>query len=896
MNPPPRSIIPLLWLKGRDEETEEVIRNEIRAMDLGGSRGFVIESRPHKDYLGEGWWRDLAICIDEAQRLGMEIWIFDEEYYPSGIAGGKVIECNPEQYRMRVMVHYQEFHDVENGPYQVKKTAGTWKHKAVQPSGVEDWETMLCVTARAVKDGGVKSELMVLEEGQIWHPGGKIRKAQWVIDYVGIVPSWSGRMYDQMVDYLNPEVTDVFIQLTYESTKQRFGDEFGHVIKGFFGDETSFENFGSYDVLFGKETPSMPYTRNLIQEFKTRKGYDPTERLYLLWVAEPLWDAELRYDYMDVMTNLFAEHFFGRCQKWCHDNGVQFIGHIIEDNQAHAHHGYGVGHFFKASKHFDMGGYDLVLRQMVPGYKKEELLTENWDTDFFAWTIAVLARSSAHLELGTDRVMCENFGAYGWTLGLRDMKWMIDWQTVRGTNVHVPHAFSMEFPDEDCPPHFYAQGHNPQWPYYPIWARYTNRCAMMLQDGKHKAPVAVLYTAESHWVGDKLSMDEVSRTLAEGQIDFDFISMDILLNQENCNFEEGALHVANEIFEGIIVPRISRMSGLIAERLLIYVESGGKVLFVDQVPKEDLTGRSIANLSERLQSMTRTLSLEDLPKSCQLLGMKDVFCESICRHLRYYRVVRKEWDQYFVTNESLDEKISDWIHLKTIHAGVPELWNPLNGTISEAPLYSKTDDGWSVFIQLEPFESVFVIFQEKKKGIFHGSGNAVGLSLDRLSNAITKRDQDGSVQLFERNDAKCLELSGSWTIEIQETNKDEGTSSEIQLGDWTADSRWTDYSGTVVYKTSFDMPVSSFTHWFLNLGEIGEIAEVSLNGKSIGCSICPPYQYMFMEILLQKHNELVISVTNTLGNQVHDRFRAQHHISSGLIGPVMLVPLIMTEL
>lgn len=66
--------------------------------------------------------------------------------------------------------------------------------------------------------------------------------------------------------------------------------------------------------------------------------------------------------------------------------------------------------------------------------------------------------------LKKGRALCEVFGAYGWAEGLKLMKWLLDHMLVNGINYFVPHAFSMkDFPDPDCPPHFYARGMNPQF-------------------------------------------------------------------------------------------------------------------------------------------------------------------------------------------------------------------------------------------------------------------------------------------------------------------------------------------------------------------------------------------------------------------------------------------------
>src|ERR1039457_405997 len=86
-------LVPLLWTQGQSPET---IRQVVREVADGGNTGFVWESRPHPDYLGPRWWADLRVAVDEAKRLKLEVWIFDEWMYPSGVAGGKVAAQHPE--------------------------------------------------------------------------------------------------------------------------------------------------------------------------------------------------------------------------------------------------------------------------------------------------------------------------------------------------------------------------------------------------------------------------------------------------------------------------------------------------------------------------------------------------------------------------------------------------------------------------------------------------------------------------------------------------------------------------------------------------------------------------------------------------------------------------------
>ena len=86
-------LVPLFWQHG---ESEAVLRGEIAKMDESGVGAFIAEARPHPDYLQDGWWRDLAILIDEAKKRGMKVWFFDDGSYPSGSANGLLAERRPD--------------------------------------------------------------------------------------------------------------------------------------------------------------------------------------------------------------------------------------------------------------------------------------------------------------------------------------------------------------------------------------------------------------------------------------------------------------------------------------------------------------------------------------------------------------------------------------------------------------------------------------------------------------------------------------------------------------------------------------------------------------------------------------------------------------------------------
>jgi len=91
------------WSWNGDLEKEELIR-QIHVMKEMGMGGFFMHSRTglRTEYLGDEWFELINACLDEADQLGMEAWLYDEDRWPSGLAGGLVTKY-PE-YRAKLMI------------------------------------------------------------------------------------------------------------------------------------------------------------------------------------------------------------------------------------------------------------------------------------------------------------------------------------------------------------------------------------------------------------------------------------------------------------------------------------------------------------------------------------------------------------------------------------------------------------------------------------------------------------------------------------------------------------------------------------------------------------------------------------------------------------------------
>ncbi len=87
---------------------------------------------------------------------------------------------------------------------------------------------------------------------------------------------------------------------------------------------------------------------------KEKWGPDWTEKLSLLWSQEEE-ASQIRYVYMDCVTRLVEQCFSKKIGDWCTAHGVEYIGHVIEDNNQHARTATSLGHYFRGLKYHDDG-------------------------------------------------------------------------------------------------------------------------------------------------------------------------------------------------------------------------------------------------------------------------------------------------------------------------------------------------------------------------------------------------------------------------------------------------------------------------------------------------------------------------------------------------------------
>ena len=397
---------------------------------------------------------------------------------------------------------------------------------------------------------------------------------------------------------------------------------------------------------------------------------------------------------------------------------------------------------------------------------------------------------------------------------------------VRGINWFTPHAFSMApFPDWDCPPHFYAHGNNPQWPHFGQLMRYMNRTATLLSGGNAARPVAILYHADAEWAGDAMPVECVAAELTRAQIDFDFVPAEAFEDEER--------------YEVSIADGTLAVNGC---RYQAFVMTGA--LFIGAATAEAVRCMMAAGVM--------TLAVDEVPLAgvadvLAAAGLQTVVTDTPQPWLRALRYERAGEAYVMLVNEHPREGIRCTVALARGERLRGTRLDLLNGTEPVA------FDG---VLELEPFESCVVVLGTSDEGV---TGDNAGCAFSQP-------------------------IDSPWTVALSPAG---GEPQKLeQLCDLTAE-QLAGTCGTYRYRTSFEL-ADDLADTVIDLGDVYEIAALTLDGQTLGTRICPPYRFATGALTAGAH-ELTIDVINTLDHVIPDIFTLTEPIApSGILGPVVL--------
>ncbi len=535
------------WAWNCELDREELLRqiDVFREMGLGGFHMHV-RTGMSTPYLSEEFMDLIRACTDHAKAQGMLAWLYDEDRWPSGAAGGYVTK--EKAYRQR---------------YLLFTTNPQAEDEVTDPVLLRCFDVVL-------------DEQKTLASYRIWQAGEPVEGTLWYVYRKLSTPDpwYNDQTY---LDTLNPKAVAEFIKTTHDRYYRAIGSEFSKTIPAIFTDEPQFSRKETLAFADSKQEVCLPWTDDLEQTYQKAYGESLLDHLpQLLWDLPKGAPSLTRYRYHDHVCDRFTEAFADQCGNWCEKHNLMLTGHMMEEDNLRTQTA-ALGEAMRSYRSFQLPGIDMLCARW-------ELMT------------AKQTQSAVH-QYGRAGMMSELYGVTDWDFDFRDHKLHGDWQAALGVTVRVPHLSWVAMQGEAK--RDYPASISYQSPYYKEYRYIEDHFARVntaLTRGKPLVRVGVIHPVESYWLHwgpqeqtqlIRSQLDEnfrnVTNWLLRGSIDFDFISESLLPSL--CKIGGNPLQVGEMAYDAIVVPGCETLRSTTVERLQAFRNRGGKLIFLGDAPK-----------------------------------------------------------------------------------------------------------------------------------------------------------------------------------------------------------------------------------------------------------------------------------------------------------------------
>lgn len=667
-NPPREYASAPLWV-WNDMLTEEQVVSTLRDLASQGVRQAFVHPRPGlmTPYLSDEWFRLWKIVLQEAKRLDMNLWIYDENSYPSGFAGGFVPDAMPQSRGKGLVFHSQ---------------------RTLDKIGDD------VLAAFEMTDGGCENVTARARAGE------KVPESKYLVARIrraGISAWHGGKFY---VDLTKPGVTEKFLEITMDAYKRQIGEEFGKRVPGVFTDEPHLRPAGD-----------LHWTDDLDEVFEKRWGYSLIDNLPSL--VRPVGDFKrVRHNYYQVLMELFIERWAKPYYEYCERNNLEFTGHWWEHEWPNC---------VSVQDNMAMNAWQQrpAIDNLMNSYS-EDVHAQ------FGNVRAVKELSSVANQLGRKRTLCEAYGAGGWDMRFEDIKRIGDWLYVLGINTldeHLSYVTIRGARKRDHPQSF--SYHEPWWRDYHVMANYFTRLSAAMSAGEQVNKILVIEPTTTAWMYQfdpthKRALEALGAKfqrlvteLAKAQVEFDIGCEDVMARHGSV--EGATLKIGRRKYSTVVLsPMTENLNTKTMDLLEAYARAGGKILccgdaptLIDGAPSEKgkaLSRGSGFRLVEASEAAEILLAGADDGFSIRA----DTDSKGILLH---YRRQLNDGDILFVTNTHISKPVSGVIESQ---AGSIEKWDLETGKIVPYE-FKKTNGGVRSKFDLEPCGSLLV-FLSKSSG------------------------------------------------------------------------------------------------------------------------------------------------------------------------------------
>lgn len=912
------------WWLGNAARKEDITfqLEQMQEKGLGGveqiSMGAVYE-KGNVPYLSDEFIELLKHTVTTAKRLGLEVslnfggpgWIIGGGWVPPEDRSKDLVPTaidlvGPQKYSGPL-------------PNSLRKTKRSWEHYSPNLSGEEK---LMAVIAGKVVDNRIEERSLINLTSQI----SRQNTLEWSVPegHWRLMAFWlKFNRPGNAVDHFNKAAMQRYCDFLGNKFFKAFGKEFGKTVDSFFCD--SFELANSASGIY--------WSTGLFEIFKQVEGYDLARYLPAIWWEVGDISPKIRYDVNHFLHYQGLDAFFKTFLDWCAAHGIQgriqpygFPTDIIE--------GAGLCHLpemeITAGEKDAVPWFDTRIgpkKYVASGahlYGRNIVTTEAYT--FMHWE---LYRSTLEeLKIAGDnylRAGANKFYNHGYsfspekkaepsrTIGFAAL--------INHHNIWWNYYPLLADYIARCS-WLLRQGHFA--PDVAIYSPLANQWTLNVLNARK-------WTREFYW-GD------LGKFLISNGYDYDLVNDDVL--QNHAAIENGIFKIREMEYKILILPNIKTLPLETLEFIQRYVQTGGTVIALERTPEAATGFREHQQKDKRVREISQAMFQQ--PPGTYAVGTRR-FGTGATHQIKYVinrqevldwrsstldpfvNLLRKtippdfgidfvtagirenngltflhrktdDLDIYFVTN--IQDRACELPVTFRVKSKQPWQWNPYNGKAAPLFAYRMTADGTEIPLRLEPYESAFFIFKPAKNethvkltSLYKiqqlDSVNIYGLAAENgdqyLQVKYKNRIQEQTV--IVRDLPAPFRIQGDWQLTLENSDFPQISKTLKNLTSWTADPRTKHFSGKGRYEIEFTLPAEYLNLDFvlqLDLGKVGNIAEVELNGKKVGVAWMRGQKLDVTIQLRAGQNRLVVWVTNTLINQVTG-FKAPRPIPQDLV-------------
>lgn len=565
--------------------TKEELLRQIDVIKEMGFGGFFCHSRTGLDteYLGEEWFDLINDCADYGEKQGLDTWLYDEDRWPSGSAGGMVtkkIENRMKFLKMSIYSPKDEWFD---------------EHAVITFACRLDG--FACYDERIISS---KEDVIMDNESIV----------VFRVENFRCTDNYNGYTY---ADTMNLDTTIEYLQSTHELYKEKCGEEFGKSIQGMFTDEphrgplfSTFSEGSNYAV---------PYTPKLFEAFEERFSYSLKDRLLeLFFQKDGEKVSQVTWHYVDLCQQLFIDNFAKPTYEWCDNNNLIYTGHVLHEDSL-CNQTVMQGSLMRYYEYMHQPGIDVL-------------------TEYNEVYWAVKQLSSVARQIGQKWLLSELYGCTGWHMNFSSHKFIGDWQALFGINFRCPHLSWYTMKGEakrDYPASIFSQ--SAWYEDYKYVEDYFARINVAMEQGEPECELLVISPLESIWARcysgcfhvldaadeDMIRLEKQYRdtfyALAGNRIDFDYGDEDILGRHGCIDRDQKVLKVGLATYKKVLIAGVDTIRSSTIDLLKEFVAIGGEVIFAGEVPNYMDAVKS--QIPAELSKNAHCIELEQIGCACK---------------------------------------------------------------------------------------------------------------------------------------------------------------------------------------------------------------------------------------------------------------------------------------